>query len=91
MFLKMRIMIEIKNDVIIIDQGNGRYYDIPRNELLIISTSWVEGEVYDWLMFLRKKEWFTIERGVELSFCMAAVADELGLILDYDTLRRSWE
>ena len=52
---------------------------------------WVEGEVYDWLMFLRKKEWFTVERGVELSFCMVAVAEELGLILDYDILRRSWE
>ena len=84
-------MIEIKNDVIIIDQGNGRYYDIPRNELLRISTSWVEGEVYDWLMFLRKKDWFTIERGIELSFCMVAVADELGIDFDFATLRRSWE
>ncbi|MDA0686084.1 MAG: hypothetical protein O3C22_04570 [Bacteroidetes bacterium] len=84
-------MIEIKSDIIIIDQGNGRYYDIPTNELLRISNSWVKGEVYDWLMFLRKKDWFTIERGIELSFCMLAVADELGLVINYDILQRSWE
>ena len=84
-------MIKIKSDIIIIDQGNGRYYDIPTNELFRISTSWVEGEVYDWLMFLRKKDWFTIERGIELSFCMVAVADELGIDFDFATLRRSWE
>ena len=60
-FLKKNIMITVKSDFIRLERGNGGDYQIPTNELLYVSYSWVKGGVYDWLMLLRQKDWFTKE------------------------------
>jgi hypothetical protein len=76
------------NKTICIDQGNGGIYEIPVNELFFIS--YRRGEkVYDWIMLLRQKEWFTNKKCVEFCYCMIAVADELDIIFDYEILERS--
>lgn len=82
-------MIIVKSDLITLKQENGRDYQIPTNGLLYVSYSWVKGGVYDWLMLLRQKDWFTKEMCIELCFCMIAVAEELKVDFDYEVLKRS--
>jgi hypothetical protein len=82
-------MILVKRDFITLKQENGRDYPIPTNELLYVSYSWAKGGVYDWLMLLRQKDWFTNEMCVELCFYMIAVAEELKVDFDYEVLKRS--
>ena len=88
-FLKKNIMIIVKSDFIKLKRENGGDYPIPTNELLYVSYSWVKGGVYDWVMHLRQKEWFTKEMCVQLCFCMIAVAEELKVDFDYEVLKRS--
>ena len=82
-------MIIVKSDFIKLKQGNGRDYPIPTNELLYVSYSWGEGGVFEWLMHLRQKDWFTREMCIEFCFCMIAVAEELNVDFDYEVLKRS--
>jgi hypothetical protein len=81
-------MILVKSDFIRLKRENGGDYPIPTNELLYISYFWGKGGVYDWLMLLRQKDWFTKEKCIELCFCMIAVAEELNVDFDYEVLKR---